>query len=846
MADNDKDNSVPSEDGIERLRLSGLPSRRARRQAEQAARATENQNADTPPNSPADDNRETLSESDQAIVSSASSAESETAFARQAEAANDATEEALSGSLAGAEDGAEGVPVPSWNDVMGAEGATAEVTASAEDKGNMVAKGKRNSGGKDRAKADRAKNKNGDEGKKRSIWAKLGMGLLFLILIGIIVGTGAFLTAYAMIKVPQPGEFALSQKSTVYYSDGKTPMGTFAEIDRTIIDTSKIPEYVGKAVVSSEDRTFFTNSGIDIKGIGRALINNLTTNTRQGGSTLSQQYVERYYLDTTTGYLGKIKEAILALKINREQSKNEILNNYLNTIYFGRGAYGIEEASIKYFGHPAKDLTLPESAMLAGIIPAPSAWDPAVDPEQAKARFKRVINLMVEDGYISSSDAAKAQFPKVVDFVENQSMSGSNGYLMQQIRTELAKQAGLSDEEIDSRGLKIISTIDKDAQAAAVNAVRALPSDHAPNLQVALSAINPANGEVVAAYGGADYLKRQNNAVTQDRAMAGSTFKPFGLLAYVVAGGTLDDMYDGNSPLKITDDAGNTTATINNYGDASYGYVNMQRATALSINTAYVDMNKALGPAKTKETAIKLGYPEDTPGLGDGVGNVLGSASPHNIDIAHAYATLAAGGVRTTPHFVRSVSDESGASIYEATVKSERVFSTEEVSMIMPALEATAQWGTAEKASALGRPVAAKTGSSEDSRSAQFAGFIPQLATAVSMYQPGPDGSEQTITPFGGESSVTGSTWPGSVWRDFMMEVTANMEVKDFEWYKPVYKNSTFNTYTPPAPAREEETTPSPEPTATPTPEPTQEPVTPEPTKGGGENEKPTVKPTNR
>ncbi|TWS19344.1 penicillin-binding protein, partial [Tsukamurella conjunctivitidis] len=170
--------------------------------------------------------------------------------------------------------------------------------------------------------------------------------------------------------VPAADQVALSQTTTVYYADGTTEMGTFSEINRTIIDPSTLPDYVGQAVVASEDRTFYTNAGIDLKGILRALVNNVRGGERQGGSTLTQQYVERYYVGETTSYTGKVKEAVLAVKINREQSKDEILGNYINTIYFGRGAYGIEAASKAYFGHPAADMSVSEAAMLAGIIPA--------------------------------------------------------------------------------------------------------------------------------------------------------------------------------------------------------------------------------------------------------------------------------------------------------------------------------------------------------------------------------------------------------------------------------------------------------------------------------------------
>lgn len=644
--------------------------------------------------------------------------------------------------------------------------------------------------------------------KKKSTGARIGIGILITILTMVILGSVGFMLAYASVTVPKPGEFAMAQKTTVFYSDGETELGTFAEIDRTIIDTSTIPDYVGKAVIASEDRTFYTNSGIDLKGVARAFINNVRGGSLQGASTLSQQYVERYYLDTTTSIPGKIKEALLALKINRQQSKEEILENYLNTIYFGRGAYGVEEASLKYFGHPATDLTLSESAMLSGIIPAPSAWDPAVDPDMAQARFDRVLKHMVEDGWITQEEADNAAFPETIDPQSETSMTGWKGHLMQQIRTELESRAGITPEQLDSGGYVIVTTLDKDLQNFAVEAVNELPDDHNAGLQVALSSINPANGEILAEFAGADYQERQSNSVTQDRAMAGSTMKPFGLIAYMQAGGTIEDMYNGNSPLQITDKrTGEVTPPLSNYGDYSYGYVNMIRATALSINTPFVEMNNEMGPGKTHEAAVKLGLPEDTLGLDDTIRNVLGSASPHNLDLTRAYATIASGGLRSTPHIIKEVTRYDGEQIYQGPTSTERVFDSEIISAALPGMQASAQWGSGEKAGIIGRPVLAKTGSSEENRSAQFAGAIPQLATVVSMYQIGENGNEVSITPFGGEYEVTGSTWPGTVWQTYMLKAIGKYEVAEFDWYKPDFRKSTFKTYTPPTETTAVETT---------------------------------------
>ncbi|MCI1979719.1 MAG: transglycosylase domain-containing protein, partial [Bifidobacteriaceae bacterium] len=254
---------------------------------------------------------------------------------------------------------------------------------------------------------------NNNNHKKRKTQSKHRVLKFFLIFFGSLfaLGVAAFIYLYATTSVPKAEDMALAQKTTVYYSDGKTQIGSFAQQNREIIECGTLPDYVGNAVVSSENRTFWTDSGIDLRGIGRALINNVTKGTRQGGSTITQQYAERYYLGQTESYLGKLREAFLALKITQSQDKSTVLCNYMNTIYFGRDAYGIEAAAKNYFGKSAKDLTLSESVLLAGIIPAPNTWDPANNKAQAESRFERTLNIMVEDGYVTEAQAKKATFP---------------------------------------------------------------------------------------------------------------------------------------------------------------------------------------------------------------------------------------------------------------------------------------------------------------------------------------------------------------------------------------------------------------------------------------------------
>ncbi|MCI1788188.1 MAG: penicillin-binding protein [Actinomyces sp.] len=680
---------------------------------------------------------------------------------------------------------------------------------------------------------------------KRSIGRRIGLGIVFTFLSLVILGLGAFVYLYMTLSVPAADEVALAQTTKVYYSDGTTEMGSLSEVNRTIIDASTLPGYVGEAVVASEDRTFFTNSGVDFKGIARALVNNVTTGSRQGGSTLSQQYVERYYMGETTSYTGKIKEAVLAVKINRSQTKDEILGNYMNTIYFGRGAYGIEAASQAYFGHPAKDLTLSESALLAGIIPAPSAWDPAVDAEEAQQRWGRVLDLMVEDGWISQSDADAATFPETVDpaSLTDTSNQGPTGYLITQVRNELANKAGLTDEQIDTGGLTIVTTIDKAKQDAAVQAAETMTqvSGWDPStMHTALSSVDPATGEILAEYAGADYQTRQQNAVTQDRAAAGSTFKVFALLAHAMDGGTIYDAYNGASPQYFN----NLTDPVTNDGLVSYGTVDLLKATAYSINTAFVALNEEVGPATTEKVAIDAGMPENTEdndyGLEPTLLNVLGFAAPHNIDITRAYATIVSGGLRTDPHIVREVRDSGGSQVYGADTEPTRVFQAEDVAAIMPALEAVMEpGGTGEKAAVLGRTVAGKTGTSEQQMSAQFVGAVPQMVTTVSMYQSGPNGEQVPLADGGGIGGLDqfhGGDWPAQVWVDYMQVATQGMENTDFTWMDSVTpRPAPTPTYTAPPPTQ----TPTPEPTTeqptqTPTPEPTTEQPT-TPTDGGGD-----------
>ena len=650
------------------------------------------------------------------------------------------------------------------------------------------------------ADAGASEPKGEDQGKKKRGWVKkTALGLLITFLLLTIIGAGVFLWAYNRITIPAPSEFALAEATTVYYDDGTTELGVFAEVNRTIVDVEELPDYVANAIVASEDRTFYTNSGVDFRGIVRALLNNARGGARQGASTLSQQYVETYYGQQTSGYLDKVREALTALKINRTQSKEQILSSYMNTIYFGRGAYGIEAAAKAYFGIPAADLDLSQAALLAGVIPAPSVWDPEVDPEMARARFDRVISLMVEDGWISEQQGRDAHFPDTIPPAgPASSMKGWQGYLLQQIRQELLDSGAFTEDDLDAGGLKIISTIDPEMQRAAVESISALPEDAPETIRVALSSVDNETGAILAEYAGGDYQAVQVNAVTQDVARAASTFKPFALIPYLEGGGSMEARFNGNSPREFG------TIKVQNSGNVSYGQITVNQATQKSVNTVFMEINELAGSQNTMDTLIEAGIPADTPGLTADLGNVLGTASPHNIDLTRAYATIANGGYRIDPHIVSEVHDAAGNVIYQAVQPRESVFSPGTLSMML-LLSVAEGGGTASDLADMGLKIGGKTGTADDFKAAQFVGFIPQITTTVSVYNVGPNGEELELPSIGGVTGFYGGEWPVAIWKAYMTLATVGMEASDYTWFDEGLIQK-------PAPAPKPEPAPAPEP----------------------------------
>lgn len=642
-------------------------------------------------------------------------------------------------------------------------------------------------------------------------WRFLLGAVLFVIALVI----GLVVMAYVTAKVPAPDEFSQAQATTVYFSDGTTEIARLADsANREIIDSSQIPQHMKDAIVAAEDRSFYDNSGISPTGLARALWSNVSGGQRQGGSTITQQYAERYYAGTTTtDYVGKFKEAILALKLNQVQDKDTILSNYLNTIYFGRNTYGIQTAAQAYFGVDAADLTVAQAALIAGVVPAPSRWDPRVDPEQAEFRWNYVLDGMVATGTLSQAERDEQEFPETQEIVQSDSLGGPNGYIVAAAKQELLDRSPLTADQLETQGLRIVTTIDKDAQDAAIATVAGLPEDAPENLQTAIVSVEPGDGAIRAMYAGEDYVAVQRNRVTQDVAQAGSTFKPFTLVAALENGVTLDRRLNGNSGRTFE----GFDSPVNNFGGRSWGNISLLRATEQSVNTAYVELNLEVTPEASRDVAVRAGIPEDTTDFEAVPSNVLGVAAVHPLDMAAAYATFAAQGIRTDPYLVQSVSQLDGTLVYEGRSAPTRVFEADVMAEATYALTQVVENGSGTTAKELGRPVAGKTGTSNNNRSAWFVGYTPQIATAVALYQVGEDGSQEEITPFGGYSEITGSSMPIRLWTDYMAQALDGLPVEEFpeRTLTPVVPEPSPTTPT------EEETSEEPEeePTTEPTPE---------------------------
>ena len=601
-------------------------------------------------------------------------------------------------------------------------------------------------------------------------------GAIFLAGFGFIAGSVLFALAYFTVNIPDPNAYVNSQSTIIQYSNG-AEIGRVGTQNRQIVALAKIPLNVRHAVLAAEDRGFYSNRAFSVTGILRAVLNNLKGGSLQGGSTITQQYAKTAFLTPSRTIQRKIKELVISIKLENQLSKDQIFESYLNTIYFGRGSYGVMTASQQYFNRNIDQLTNAQAAVIASILRSPGLYDPAFKKgnlERLQGRFEYVKKGMIDAGWLSKADAAKMKFPTVAPRATSGQLSGPKGHIIEAVQKELAK-LGFTQDQLLVGGLVIKTTLDQQAQQSAVDAVNKFYPAKAPdNLHIGLVAIRPGTGEIVALYGGRDYLARQLSDATQSIALAGSTFKPFAIVAGLEQGIPLTSMWNGDSP-QTFDDAGKPYE-VSNYGDEGWGQIDLLYATKHSVNTIFVPLGIKVGPTAVVDVARRAGIPESvammpTPSV------VLGVASPHVIDVANAYATFAAQGVKSKPYLVAQVIGSNKGVLYEGKAETQEVFSKDVMADLTYALKGVVTGGTGAAALALGRPAAGKTGTSQSNASAWFSAYTPQLAASVALFR---DSASESLNGIGGLNSVTGGTFPAKIWTAFMKGALKGQPVMDF------------------------------------------------------------------
>jgi membrane peptidoglycan carboxypeptidase len=611
-----------------------------------------------------------------------------------------------------------------------------------------------------------------------------------------------------------------------------------------------MPQDVKDAVVAAENRSFWSDNGIDLKGIVRAVFNNASGNSTQGASTITQQYIKILYLTQERSYTRKLKEAILSLKLGRDLSKQQILEGYLNTIYFGRGAYGIQAASEAFFQKDAADLSLKESAALASIINNPSRFDPANGKDAKLAlreRYAYVLDGMAQAGQITEDEASTAakRLPKFPPQAAESTYGEQKGHQLDMVKSELLKltdDAGrplLSDDQIDGGGLRVTTTFTKKAMDAAKDGVEAARPEGFSDkeLHIGVASVDVDTGAVRGFYAGQDYLQSQINWAIAG-GLAGSSMKPFALAAGLKAGFSLKDTFEGNSPYVLEDGT-----EIENEADHDYGSsVNLITALEESINTAFTDLTVSIpdGPQTVMNTMNAMGippekpsrkydygFPDHTPGLQPFPGITLGSATVSPINMANAYATIANGGRFHAPYIIEKVLDRDGEVLYDHSVSDKQVIDADQGADIAAdvsyAMQQVVQSGTGTAALGLGRPAAGKTGTATndpgDVISAWFSGFTPQLSTSVVYVRGKGNGKLDGWLP-----SYFGGDFPAETWTEVMKRDMEGVEEEAFPLPAYVDGEAPTEGHTPtlpPTPTKKPSPTRSPSDSGKPTKSPT-------------------------
>ncbi|GAA2479263.1 transglycosylase domain-containing protein [Streptomyces gobitricini] len=608
---------------------------------------------------------------------------------------------------------------------------------------------------------------------------------------------GGFFAGYHLVGIPPANAAATAQSNVFLYDDG-TPLAQKGDVNRENVRLSQVPAAVRHAVLAAEDRDFYSQPGVDPEAMLRAAWNTLTGKGTQGGSTITQQYVKNYYLGQERTLVRKVKEFFISIKLDREKTKNDIFQGYLNTSFYGRNAYGIQAAARAYYGRDAQDLTTAQGAYLAVLLNAPSAYDVDGRPEnRAKAvgRWNYVLDAMVTEKWLSPAARAATTFPEPEEATATTGLSGQRGYIVQAVENYLTDHDVIDEKTLAQGGFRITTTLQQHKQeslAAAVDEqiMSRLDDGNETDRYVRVGgvSIDPATSKVVAMYGGVDYTRQFVNNATRRDYQVGSTFKPFVFASAVHNASVTQDgeritpntRYDGTNKRPVQGWSGSPYAPANE-DDVDYGPITVRTATDKSVNAVYAQLAVDVGPAKVEQTAIDLGLPADTPDLNPSPSIALGPATASVLDMAEAYATLANHGKHGAYALVEKI-EKDGTELALPTAKSEQVISREAADTTTAMLRGVIEGGTGTAAQGAGRPAAGKTGTAEDDKAAWFAGYTPDLATVITVMGQDPDtGAQKPLYGALGMERVNGGGAPAEIWAEYTRAALEDSEVRDFD-----------------------------------------------------------------
>jgi penicillin-binding protein 1A len=603
------------------------------------------------------------------------------------------------------------------------------------------------------------------------------------------------------LKVEQANAPDLPQTSFVFAADGSLITPLHAEQNRVIVPLSKIPENIRNAVVAIEDKRYYDHMGIDVKALLRAAYVDATSGRIvEGGSTITQQYVKNVYTGDEQSLSRKFREAVLAYELEKTLSKDEILAKYLNTVYFGNGAYGIQAAAETYFGRPASELTLSQAALLAGLIAAPADYDPVVRPNLAQARRNQVLGQMQELGMIQPGAYASAVERPLHLHIQQSAQHYLAPYFVDYFKQWFLTNPRFGKTVQDrynllfEGGLRIQTTLVPRLQEQAERAVHSILI-YRSDPYAAMTVIDPRTGYIKAMVGGRNYWDPKDRFAKLNLATGGSTgrqagsaFKPFTLVAALEHGISPNQTFNGSSVAIPLSDG--TVWTPGNAEGSSYGYISLETATINSVNVAYVNIEKAvgdgdiyLGAQRVVETAQRMGIrcctrttSPKTP-LVAVPSAVIGTNEVNTLEMASAYGTLADGGAHIAPTPVVSITTPDGKVLYQARPNPKQVVNPAIVTVADGILQKVVLYGTGAAAN-IGRPQIGKTGTGENYSDAWFVGAVPQLVAAV--WVGFPQGQVSMQFPTTRISPVYGGTWPAQIWRAFMVNATQGLPVRSF------------------------------------------------------------------